>query len=285
MVATLAFGLVYLAIVAFHVMASSLQKPWQYGVSMSPYYSAYDSVEMPTAGMHWTIPPNNALIYFWVSSSTTDGVFVQNGYAYNGYDTDVPITNDSVHWLPARSWAMFWCYCISGVCHGDGVPPPSDWNADDHIYFSIAVYPSQKTISFMFTDMSRCQLSGNAIVCTAIAVKIIGVSFSGRLSGNVGGIAESYDTSGFGDIYVDKVALWAQDITIGERNCGNAYVYDAYTYAPTAYSPSPNDVRIYVYDANVFQLGFNQGYHYSTGTQLWSADLGAGTELVPPSDP
>jgi len=57
---------------------------WQYGVSMSPYYSAYDSVEMPTAGMHWSIPPINAWVSFWVSSTTTDGFFVQNGYVYNG---------------------------------------------------------------------------------------------------------------------------------------------------------------------------------------------------------
>lgn len=102
--------------------------------------------------------------------------------------------------------------------------------------------------------------------------------FQVRLSGNVGGIAESDVTlANFGNIYVDQVALWAQDITRGERNCGNAYAYDT--------GDSPSNVLIYVYDANIFQLGFNQGYHYSAGTQLWTADLGAGIELVPPSDP
>lgn len=291
MIITLVFSLLIHSNTVIIIFSQQNGKPWLYGIRMSPYYSEYDSVEMPTAGMHWVIAPNNAEISFWVGAFTTDNVFVQNGYIYNGLDRNLLVSYDTVHAIPPHSWAMFWTYCIGLEClvpqgyHGDGIPPLSDWSADDHIYFSIAVYPSQKTISFMFTDMSKCQLSGNAIVCTAIVVKIIGVSFSGRLSGYVYGIAESYNSSGFGNIYVDKVALWAQDITRGERNCGNAYVYDAYTYAPTAYSPSPSDVRIYVYDANVFQLGFYQGYHYSAGTQLWSADLGAGTELVPPSDP
>jgi hypothetical protein len=215
-----------------------------------------------------------------VSSTTTDGFFVQNGYVYNGLSYTSLSIEDGPHKIPPNSWAMFWTYYdpVERKYHGDGIPPPSDWSADDHIYFSIAVYPSQKTISFMFTDMSKCQISGNAIVCTAIAVKIIGASFSGRLSGNVGGIAESDVTlANFGNIYVDQVALWAQDITRGERNCGNAYAYDT--------GDSPSNVLIYVYDANIFQLGFNQGYHYSAGTQLWTADLGAGIELVPPSDP
>ena len=252
---------------------------WQYGVSMSPYYSEYDSVEMPTAGMHWSAPTLNAWISFWVSSTTTDGFFVQNGYIYNGYSFSLRIVDD-LHTIPPNSWAMFWTYYdpVERRCHGDVVPPLSDWSAGDHIYFSIAVYPSQKTISFMFTDLSRCQVSGDALVCLAIVVKVLGVSFSGRLSGNVGGIAESdIIVANFGSIYVDQAALWAQDIARGGRNCGNAYVYDT--------GDSPSNVLVYVYGADIFQLGFNQGYHYSAGTQLWSANLVLGTELVPPSDP
>jgi hypothetical protein len=96
---------------------------------------------------------------------------------------------------------------------------------------------------------------------------------SGRLSGNVGGIAESGETAGFGNIYVDRIALWAQVISTGRRNCGPAYVLD---------SSSPSSVRIYVYAPNIVKLGFSGGTHHPGGYQLWSSTYSSGNEYVPP---
>jgi hypothetical protein len=84
-------GIILLFIITQLVVISSITTPitfaWSYGVSMTPSYNEYDSVEMPTGGMYWTTPLSNIMVFFWAGSFTTDGVFVQNGYVYNGYSS------------------------------------------------------------------------------------------------------------------------------------------------------------------------------------------------------
>ncbi len=235
---------------------------WQYGLSMEPTTTEYDSVEMPTKGMYWTKTPNDVVVFFFVSSTTTDNVFVQNGYVYNGLNTYLSISGGTTA-IPPHSWGMFWTYHNSNGYVGDGVLPLPGWEASQDIYFSIAVYTSSGTLSFMFTNSNLGEYIGR---------KISGVAY-GRFSGRVGGIAESSETSGFGNIYVDHVALWAQVLSTDKRNSGVTYVYDSH---------SPSSVLIHIYVANDVQLGFNTGTHYSDGTTLWSITFSAGNEYVPP---
>ena len=102
--------------------------------------------------------------------------------------------------------------------------------------------------------------------------KVSNVAY-GKFTGRVGGIVESGESSGFDNIYVDHIALWAQDISTGRRNSGSTYVYD---------SQSPSSVLIYIYVDNDVQLGFNTGTHYSGDTLLWDSTFSADNELVPP---
>lgn len=157
-----------------------------------------------------------------------------------------------------------WTYYDPDVGYvGDGVLPPSGWEASHDIYFSIAVYTSSGTLSFMFTNTNLGEYVGR---------KVSNVAY-GRFSGRVGGIVESGESSGFDNIYVDHIALWAQDISTGRRSSGPTYTYD---------SQSPSSVLIYIYVYNDVQLGFNTGTHYSGGTLLWDLTFSADNELVPP---
>jgi len=167
--------------------------------------------------------------------------------------------------LPPHSWGMFLTYYKSGTYYGDIVLPPAGWNAYDAIYFSIAVYPSSGCVSLMFTKGSTG---------AHIHVKVYPPAY-GRLSGNVGGLSESDNKymTGFGNIYVDQIALWAQVLSTGRRNSGPTYVYD---------SSSPSSVLIYVYRPNVVKLGFSGGTHYPGGTCLWSNTYSGNNEYFPP---
>lgn len=179
--------------------------------------------------MYWTTAPSGVWVAFFVCSTTTDGVFAQNGYIYNGLDAYLSISGGSTT-IPPHSWGMFWTYYKPNVGYvGDGVLPPSGWGAYHDIYFSIAVYPSSGTLSFMFTNLGEY-----------VGKKVSGVAY-GRFSGRVGGIVESDRTSGFGNIYVDHIATWAQVISAGRRNSGSTYVYDV---------QSPSAVLIYIYADN-----------------------------------
>lgn len=256
-----------LLLAATYFLAFPSAKAWQYGTSMQSTTSQYDSIEMPTRGMYWSTAPVNYVLCFWESSTTTDGVFVQNGYIYNGFDASFTLPCEGAKAkIPAHSWGMFWCYIKSGVCYGDCVLPPSGWQASHRIYYSIAVYPSSGCVSFKFTNVNKGQ---------AICYKKY-PPVSGKLSGNVGNIAELIGwTSGasYGNIYVDRIALWAQVISTGRRNSGPTYVYDY---------QSPSSVLIYIYADNVVQLGFNSGIHYPGNTLLWSTKFSANNEFVPP---
>ena len=53
---------------------------WQYGLSMEPTTTEHDSIEMSTKGMYWSTSPNDAIVFFFVCSTTTDNVFAQDGY-------------------------------------------------------------------------------------------------------------------------------------------------------------------------------------------------------------
>lgn len=253
-----------LVAISLLLLFPSSVKAWQYGSSMQPTTSQYDSIEMPTQGMYGST--NQVVVCFWESSTTTDGVFVQNGYVYNGLDTSYKLSYGTIS-IPPHSWGMFWTYYKSGVGYqGDFVLPPSGWQASHRIYYSIAVYPSSGYVSFMFTNSN----TGTAVLVKAAP------PVSGKLLGNVGSIAEPIAwTAGtdFDKIYVDRIALWAQVISTGIRNCGPAYVYD---------SSSPSSVLIYVYAPNIVKLGFSGGTHYPGGYQLWSSTYSSGNELVPP---
>lgn len=229
---------------------------WQYGLSMSPSYSTYDAVEMPTAGMHWTTPPSGSGWFFWVSSTTQGGNFAQDGYVYNGDNAYLCISGGS-DCIPPNSWGMFWTYIDGSTYIGNGVPAPSGWNAGDHIYFSIAVYPSKGEMSFQFTDTT---------VGDTLYVWVCGDSaISGQFTGGVGGISEGGSSASFGNIYVDQATLWAESISTGQRVTGNVNVYST--------TDAPSNALIYVYPSSAFgefQVGFNQGTHYSSGQILFS---------------
>ena len=97
---------------------------WQYGLSMEPTTTEYGSIEMPTKGMHWSTAPNGAAVFFFVSSTTTDGVFAQEGYVYNGLNAYLAVVNGSTV-IPPHSWGMFWTYYKPGVGYvGNMVLPP-----------------------------------------------------------------------------------------------------------------------------------------------------------------
>lgn len=147
-------SILLLTTISLLLLSLSSVKAWQYGTSMQPTTSQYDSIEMPTQGMRWSTSPNQAVFFFWMSSTTTDGVFVQNGYVYNGLDVYLSISGGKTL-IPPHSWAMFWTYYKPGIGYqGNGVLPPAGWSASDPIYFSIAVYPSLGCITFMFTKSS-----------------------------------------------------------------------------------------------------------------------------------
>jgi len=104
--------------------------------------------------MYWSTPPNQAWVAFFMCSTTTDGVFVQNGYFYNGLDIPIRLVGGNTL-IPAHSWAMFWMYYKPGIGYvGNGVLPPAGWSAYNPIYFSVAIYPSSGCVSFMFTKGS-----------------------------------------------------------------------------------------------------------------------------------
>lgn len=239
---------------------------WFYGVTMDPSRTEYDSIEMPTNGMYWTSPPDGSVLFFFVCATTNDSVFAQNGFVYNGLNDPLKITQFGTTDIPPHSWGMFWTYSTPLVGYkGDGILPPPGWDHTDPIYFSIAVYPSTNCLSFMFTNAYH----GPPIVIYRTVV------VNELFTGNVGGLSESGERSGFGDIYVNSVAVWAQ--VPGEREVGPGYVYDG-NYAP--YS-----VLIYKYGANDVRVGFYGGSHYSAGYQLWSSSMGAGEENYPPPCP
>lgn len=72
----LAVFIILLTLCSFPVLVYA----WQYGLSMEPTTTEYDSIEMLTKGMYWSTAPNGVAVFFFVCSTTTDGVFVQNGY-------------------------------------------------------------------------------------------------------------------------------------------------------------------------------------------------------------
>lgn len=248
---------------------------WQYGVSMAPPYTEYQSIEMPTSGMDWTSPPVGVSYYFFVSATTEDGVFAQCGFAYNGRNIFIRLQGGNTS-LPPHSWGMFWMYLKPGVGYiGDNILPPSGWSSTHQIYYSIAVYPSEDCLSFLFFNSNR-----NEEIPIHRTV-VVDELFTGR----VGGLAESKERSGFGDIYVDRVAVWAQIQIPEQRSCGPGYAYDGNT------APYDADVlscvRIYKYADLPFvvQVGFYNGTHYSHNTILWSSTYYAGPENFPPECP
>lgn len=249
---------IFLTLPVMHVSA------WQYGPSMTPTTSQYDSIEMPTNGLFWSTAPSGGTVSTWVSSTTTGNNFAQNGFIYNGSNACVKVTDDSQHCVPANSWAMFYTYTISGVYHGDVVLPPAGWNHGDQIYFSIAAYPSKGEFAFLFKDSTNGQ---------SITVAVCQTAMSGSFTGNVGGLSESTLTSNLGNIYVDHIALWAQIQSTGRRNSGNTNAFCNGT--------PPSSDLIFIYAANDAQLGFNSGTHYSCSSSLWTANLGANNENFP----
>jgi hypothetical protein len=249
---------------------------WQYGVSMGPSYSTYQSIEMPTAGMHWTTPPlgTNVVWAFWVSSTTTDSNFAQNGFIYNGQPSSSYCEVKGPTCIPPKSWGLFWTYTdVLGNYYGSAILPPSGWNPGDHIYFSVAVYPATKIdgdFAFWFTDSSN----GQRIIVNACDALI-----GGQFSGNVGGISENplEATSGFGNIYVDQATLWAQSSSTGQRVSDHTSVLNT----RTQYNQNP---LIQIESSNSygeFQVGYNQGQYYNNGAGLTSGLATFGNEYFP----
>ena len=251
--------------------------PWFYGVSMAPPYTEYDSIEMPTSGMDWTSPPVGSFFGFWVGATTKDNwgndwVFAQCGYLYNGLNQGIKMPNGPTT-IPAHSWTLFWTYAYVpyNLYYGDVVLPPSGWLHTHPIYFSIAVYPSSNCLVFMFTNPSQ----------SPPILEYRSVVLYEPFAGNVGGLAESGERSGFGDIYVDRVAVWAQ--IPEQRSCGPGNTYDVNT--------APNDsdvlsrVLIDVEADNIIQVGFYNGTHYLPWEQLWNSTYYVGPEYFPPECP
>jgi hypothetical protein len=160
---------------------------------MNPTTTYYNGVDMPTSGAvraRGGCTQTTGALSTWVSSSNTGtgGGFAQNGIIWNGgssyYCTPGPCPPG--HTIPPQTWEMFYTYCF--VCsgsnqkyYGDVVNMPSGWSAGDHIYYTIAVYPSKGEYSFRFTDVS-CSSWTQVNVCYT--------QVNGQFTGSVGGINE-----------------------------------------------------------------------------------------------
>lgn len=246
---------------------------WTYGVSMTPTTTQYDAAEMPTSGLYWTTAPSGRAISFWVGASNTMTGFAQNGFAYNGEASNqcIAFGNGGSHSICGGHWGLWYEYCIvctgaSKVYYGDAVPVPSGWSTGDQISFSVATYTSKGEYSYLFKDGTHS---------SSTTVAVCNVSLSGVFGGAVGGLAENDSatgSTGWGNIYVDKIALWAEVISSGNRNEGAATVYD---------SSSLTAILLYNYTVNEEQLGFNTGTHYSGSSTLWTGSLGSTNENVP----
>jgi hypothetical protein len=246
-------------------------RDWQYGPQMTPSYSTYQAIEMPTAGLHWTTAPSGAGWSYWVASTTQYNNFAQNGFFYNGQSYTVCIESGSTC-VPPHSWAMFWTFTDEvGNYYGNGILPPSGWNPGDHIYFSVAVYPATKIdgdFAFWFTDSTNGQryiING----CNAL--------IGGYFTGNVGGLSESSQTSGFGNIYVDQATLWAESSFTSQRVSGATSAYN---------SGAPSTALINIEGGQtgsfgIFQTGFNSGQNYLNGHSLTPGSSTLGLEDFP----
>lgn len=260
---------------------------WQYGLSMSPPVTYYDVAEMPTAGMFWNTAPSNVMFMFWVSSTTGDGWFLQVGYVYNGFSYWICINNCAFGGnIPPHSWGLFYTYeDPTGTYYGTGIPIPSGWQPGDHIYFSVAVYipgvgpgsgHNGPALEFLIDDHSR----GTSTLATVCPQPNYWPPPPGQqLTGGVGGIAEDPNNaqSGYGNIHVDQVTLWAENVGGNIRYSNNVYAYD---------SGSPQQITTYKYPNwfGEFQVGFNkQGSHITSGT-LFSGSATYGLEDVPPDN-
>lgn len=241
---------------------------WQYGLSMSPSYSSYYGIEMPTAGMHWTTAPNNAEIFFWESSTTSNGNFAQNGYGYNGLNSYLCVESGPTC-IPPHSWGMFWTYTDPGYGYiGNGILAPTGWNAGDHIYFSIAKYSGRYGIFvFWATDATNGQ---------RYAITLCDYSIAGAFQGGVGGIAEGGPASGYGNVYLDQITLWAQSGPSGSRVSDTVRSYNP--------GGAPSNVLTYIEGRpsyGIFQLGFNQGIQYANGVPLSGGSASYPVEYYP----
>jgi hypothetical protein len=160
---------------------------------------------------------------------------------------------------------MFWCYYKAGQgYHGDYILPPSGWQSYHSIYFSNAVYVSSGGLSFLFKDST---INDNRLV------KVSSVAY-GRMSSGVYGVVESLQTTGFGNIYLNNIAVWAQVQSTGRRNCGRSDLYDN--------GPSPSSVLIQVYSDNLIKEGWNGGTHFTYPHNFWTNTYSSDNENYPP---
>ncbi|MHB8568557.1 MAG: hypothetical protein ACYC7D_01500 [Nitrososphaerales archaeon] len=261
---TLSLLLVLLFAADFALVPSAA---WQYGIQMMPTTTYYDGTLMTTKGLDWSSAPSQ-YISFWESSNSTANGFVQNGIAYNG-GTNTVCTGNGTVCLGSGKWALFFEYCFNcnpttGTYYGNFVTPPSGWKATDTVYYSIAVYTTKGEYSFEFNDVTQS---------STIYEKACWTPLLGEFGGNVGGIDESGSSSGYGNIYLNHMTLYAQASFNNAKNYGDGYTF----YSGT----SPSGDITYLYAANDGLIGFNSaigGSHYTQNNQvLW---YGSGTSSL-----
>lgn len=259
------------ALLLFSAMPQPAWALWQYGIQMAPTTANYDAPEMPTGGVYWSQATTGDAPTEGVFASTSDGYETHVGWLYNGYGSSLSLGcagGSSSGSLPSGQYG-FWreVYSGSSCVSAMIMTLPDGWQASDQMRYASAVYTNKGEFSFSIQDVTRGSSLGNSVCSTGVTNK-----FTSR----VGSIFEAdYTTTNFHDLRNDHIALWAQVISSGQRNSGNAYLYN---------NGSPTSILIYVNSANDAQMGFYTGTHYTdTSTPLWNGNSSAGNELVPPS--
>jgi hypothetical protein len=258
---------------------------WQYGANMAPTTQFYDSYEMPTTGMwNWnTVSPGNA-ITFWSSASNTGG---GGGFSQNGIDANEgggvcfgpPPPGKVQTCLGANTWGIFFQYCF--VCRGAGsvyygnaewTTPPVNFNPTDKWYFSGATYPNKGEYSWFFADATNGLIYSDWVCNTQV---------NGQFTGTVGGISEREGPiTGFGSVYINNIALWAQVQLTGQRNSGSVTVASAPNGDGVTQPPGADNITVIA--ANDANVGFTTtGSHPPPNSALWSGGFAASNEYFP----
>lgn len=233
---------------------------------------------MPTAGMYnWNSIASGQSISFWSSASTSGAgtsYFIQSGLTANeggGQCEPQPPPGHTKICLNGNTWGIWFTYLTSGgVYYGnyEWSSPPGNVQPTDHWYVSGAVYPSKGEISFEWVD-SNTNTHYYDWVCN--------VGVTTRFTGNVGGLSESLPQTGWGTIYWNNIALWAQ-VNNGQRNVGAATEYNA--GGSTGNSPTADhDTPVNAWTAVV---GFTSSGDHVPGKQIWSGGYYASNENFPP---
>jgi hypothetical protein len=244
---------------------------WQYGVAISPTTTQYDGIEMPTSSTSYSTAPSGTAPSLWVGAYNSAEGFAQNGILpYNGLSSAVSFIGSTT--IPSGGWGLWYEYCAtcqnsaSGTYYGDGITSLSGWSSSDNIYYSVATYPSDGEYSFLWTDSSNSKSVG-VTVCSISTI-------SGTFAGSVWGSWESgqSQTTGWGNVHVSGMALWAEVTSSGVRNEGGGIVYN---------NAAPDTILSANTSANEQGVGWNTGTNHNNGVTLWTGTTTGSNQYLP----